>query len=150
MAKSLLTDELWSFIEPHLPKPKRSAKGGRPRAKDRLCLTGIFFVLKTGIPWSDLPREAFGVSGMTCWRRLRDWQKAGVWKKLHERLLDELRRADILDPDLAVIDSTTMRAVFGGSSPGPTPRTAGNPARKSISSPMRRVFRFSPPSPRRT
>ncbi len=79
MAKPILSDELWALIEPLLPSHPPSPQGGRPRLSDRATLTGILYVLHTGIPWEYLPREMGCGSGMTCWRRLRDWQRAGVW-----------------------------------------------------------------------
>src|SRR5712675_2438198 len=94
MAKPLLPDGLWAIIEPMLPPHRPGPKGGRPRLPDRAALTGILFVLKTGLPWEDLPAEMNCGSGMSCWRRLRDWQAAGVWKALHEVLLAELNGAD--------------------------------------------------------
>jgi len=87
MARPLVSDELWSLIEPLLPKWPPRPKGGRPPVEDRKALTGILFVLKTGIPWELLPMEMGCGSGMTCWRRLRDWHKAGVWDRLHRILL---------------------------------------------------------------
>jgi transposase len=83
MSKTLVSDELWASIEPLLPKEPPKPKGGRPRVQDRACLTGIIFVLKTGLPWEYVPQEAGWGSGVTCWRRLRDWQRAGVWRRLH-------------------------------------------------------------------
>ena len=74
-----------------------SPKGGQPRLDDRKALTGILFVLKTGIPWEDLPCEMGCGCGMTCWRRLRDWQADGTWDKIHKVLLDRLRGADKID-----------------------------------------------------
>jgi transposase len=71
------------MVAPLLPPPRPRPKGGRPPVDDRKALTGILFVLKSGIPWAMLPREMGCGSGMTCWRRLRDWQRAGVWQKLH-------------------------------------------------------------------
>jgi transposase len=88
---------LWKRIKPLLPEVKPSAKGGRPRPDDERALNGILFVLRTGIPWEDLPQELGLGSGMTCWRRLRDWQAAGVWSRLHQLLLAELRGAGKLD-----------------------------------------------------
>ena len=81
MAKPLLPDELWEIIEPLLPKWTPSPKGGQPPVADRKALTGILFVLKTGIPWEDLPCEMGCGCGMTCWRRLRDWQADGTWRQ---------------------------------------------------------------------
>lgn len=89
------------------------------------ALTGILFVLKTGIPWEDLPREMGCGCGMTCWRRLRNWQEAGIWDRLHELLLSELRAADKIDFPRAAVDSGTVRAVGGGEKTGPSPTDRG-------------------------
>ena len=70
MAKELVTEELWSKIEPLLPADPPHPKGGRPRVSNRVALRGILFVLKSGIPWEMLPQEMGCGSGMTCWRRL--------------------------------------------------------------------------------
>ena len=113
MAKPLLPDELWAIIEPILPKWTPSPKGGQPRHDDRKALTGILFVLKTGIPWEDLPREMGCGCGMTCWRRLRDWQETGIWQLIHFALLDWLGRYGQIDWSRAVVDSSSLRAVFG-------------------------------------
>jgi len=120
MAKPLVDDELWAVIEPLLPtpKPRRSRYPGRKRLDNRRTLTGILFVLKTGIPWEDLPQEMGCGSGMTCWRRLQEWQAAGVWQELHEVLLARLQAADQIDWSRAVVDSSSVRAVLGGPKPG--------------------------------
>jgi transposase len=141
MAKPLLTDEFWDIIEPLLPPPKPRPKGGRPPVPNRKALTGILFVLKTGIPWEDLPQEMGCGSGMTCWRRLRDWQEAGLWDELHRVLLAELRAANLIDWSLAVVDSSSVRAVFGGRKPAPTPRIGGKTAPSITRSRMRTAFR---------
>ena len=122
MARPLIDDELWAVIEPLLPppKPRRKEHTGRKPADPRRCLTGIVFVLKTGIQWEDVPVE-MGVCGMTCWRRLRDWHAAGVWDKLHAELLARLRGADRIDWSRAVIDSSSVRAVHAGEQTGPSP-----------------------------
>jgi transposase len=83
MAKPLLDDGLWELMAPSLPPAPPKPKGGWPRIDDRAALTGIVFVLKTGIPWEDLPQELGCGSGMTCWRRVRDWHAAGVWDRIH-------------------------------------------------------------------
>ena len=122
MAKPLLTDELWNLIEPHIPVvPRRKTHPGRKRLADRACLTGILFVLRSGIPWEMLPQEMGCGSGMTCWRRLRDWQQAGVWQKIHRILLDQLRRHDQIDFGRCAVDSASVRAVGGAKEPAPAP-----------------------------
>lgn len=123
MAPPLVTDDLWQVIEPLIPKRPPRLKGGRPPVPDRATLVGILFVLKTGIPWEYLPQEMGCGSGMTCWRRLRDWQKAGVWDELHRVLLARLRSADQLDWSRAVVDSASVRAVGGAKKLGRTQRT---------------------------
>src|SRR5437588_4375705 len=122
MAKPLVDDELWSVIEPLLPAPRarRFRFPGRKPLDNRCALTGIVFVLKTGIGWEDLPQEMGCGSGMTCWRRLRDWQAAGVWQRLHEVLLARLRNSEQIDWSRAVVDSSAVRALKGGPKPAQT------------------------------
>ncbi len=116
MAKEILDDGLWQLIEPLIPSPKRRRRKfpGRKPLDVRRVLTGVIFVLRTGIPWEDLPQEMGCGSGMTCWRLLRRWQRAGVWQKIHEKLLTQLNSADKIDLSRAVVDSSSVRAVFGG------------------------------------
>ena len=114
MSPRLVDDELWELIAPLLPQcPRRYRHPGRRRLDDRKVLNGILFVLPTGIAWQRLPRELGFGSGMTCWRRLRDWQQAGVWQQLHELLLARLRSAGRLDLSRAVCDSASLRALLG-------------------------------------
>src|SRR2546429_4083769 len=82
MSKPLVSDELWEAIEPLLPVEPPKPQGGRPRVPDRATLTGIVFVLRSGIPWELLPQEMGCGSGVTCWRRLRDWQAARGWGRV--------------------------------------------------------------------
>jgi transposase len=89
------------------------------------ALSGILFVLKSGVPWEMLSQEMGCGSGRTCWRRLRDWQEAGVWQKLHELLLAQLREADQIDWSRTVVDSASVRAVGGGGKTGPNPTDRG-------------------------
>jgi transposase len=140
MAKSLVDDELWSAIEPLLPVEPPKPKGGRPRVDNRAALTGIVFILKTGLPWEYLPQEMGCGSGMTCWRRLKEWQEAGVWDALHRVLLERLHQAGVLDWSRAALDSSSVRAVGVSSSKenkvtasAQTPLTAPVPAASTTS-----------------
>jgi transposase len=117
MAKELVSDELWNTIEPLLPDEPPKPKGGRPRVDDRSALAGIIFVLKSGIPWEMLPQEMGCGSGLTCWRRLREWQEAGVWERLHKVLLDRLGEADRIDWERASLDSASIPAKRGPPKP---------------------------------
>ena len=128
MAKPLVSDDLWAVVAPLLPAEPPKPKGGRPRVPDRACLTGIIFVLKSGIPWEMLPQELGCGSGMTCWRRLRDWQEAGVWDALHHALLDRLGAADRIDWRRASLDSASIPAKGGATSSGPPRRIGENRA----------------------
>ncbi len=131
MATPLVSDGLWALVAPLLPPEPPKPKGGRPRVPDRACLTGIVFVLKSGIPWEMLPQELGCGSGMTCWRRLRDWQEAGVWEALHRALLDRLGAADRIDWSRVSLDSASVPAKRGATASGRIPRTAANRARSA-------------------
>jgi transposase len=100
-------------IEPLLPLERPKPKGGRPVVPPRAALSGILFVLRSGIPWEMLPREMGCGSGVTCWRRLRDWQEAGVWDRLHRELLRRLRQADRIDWSRACVGSASIAAKGG-------------------------------------
>jgi transposase len=128
----IVPDELWERIEPLLPRWENALpRLGRKRLPDRLALQGILFVLHTGIQWEFLPQELGFGSGMTCWRRLAEWNEAGVWQRLHEALLAELNAAGKLDWSRAVIDSSHARAARRGpqavrarsTAPGQAPST---------------------------
>jgi transposase len=84
MREVVVDDELWELIQPLLPRRRRRCRYPcRRRLEDRLVLSGI--------AWQRLPQELGFGSGMTCWRRLRDWQQAGVFERLHQLLLAKLR-----------------------------------------------------------
>src|SRR5690242_20452506 len=134
MSKLLVSDELWAVIAPLLPKEPPKLKGGRPRLDDRKVLTGIIFVLKSGIGWELLPREMGCGSGMTCWRRLRDWNHAGVWTRLHRELLQRLADAEKIDWSRASLDSASVPAKRGARRPAPTPPTAASQGASATSS----------------
>src|SRR5438046_5832346 len=133
MSKPLVTDELWEIIEPLLPPQPPKPKGGRPRVPDRAALAGIIFVLRSGLPWEMLPQEMGCGSGVTCWRRLRDWQKAGVWRRLHQALLNRLGEGGRLAWSRASQASRSVRAQKGAPRPGPTPRIGARRAPSTTS-----------------
>ena len=137
----MVTDQLWEIVEPLLPPEEPKPKGGRPRVPNRAALTGIVFVLKTGIPWEMLPKEMGCRSGSTCWRRLRDWQEAGVWRRLHRVLLDRLGEADKIDWSRASLDSASVAAKRGARRSERIRRIAANRARSAILFPTGRASR---------
>jgi transposase len=135
MTRRKISNELWAALEPLIPVFTASPKGGRRRAiEDRAALSGILFVLQTGIPWEDLPQELGFGSGMTCWRRLRDWQAAGMWDKLHRAMLRRLREHDQIDWGRASVDAASAPSPRGARKPAPTQRTAANSGRNDTSS----------------
>ncbi|ALU38748.1 transposase [Kocuria flava] len=112
----MVDDRLWELIAPLIPpQPPPRGPGGRPRIEDRAALEGILFVLHTGCRWRDLPPALGCGSGHTAWRRLRQWQGAGVWEKLHRAVLEELSEQEILDWSRASIDAVSVRAKRGAS-----------------------------------
>ena len=111
----VVSDELWGRIEPLLPKVERRFRyPGRKRLPDRPALQGILFVLHTGIAWRHLPLELGFGGGSTCYRRMVEWQQAGVWERLHAFLLSELRAAGGIEWSRAVADSSHVQAKKGG------------------------------------
>ena len=113
-----VSDVLWEFVEPLLPKVDRRFRyPGRKRVDDRVALRGILYVLSTGIPWEDFPKE-MGCSGMTLWRRMKEWQEAGVWEKLNRILLRKPRNSDV----------TGWARSLGGGRPEPVVRRELKPA----------------------
>ena len=128
MAFTLVSEELWNDIKPILPRERPKPNGGRPRVDDRACLTGIVYVLRTGMPWRLVPGEIGCGSGVTCWRRLREWTRAGVWPKVMAKLNRALSHTGKIDGRVGIIDSQSVRAVFGGRTPARTRRTAAKRA----------------------
>ncbi len=127
-------EELWVRLEPLIPKRSRRFRyPGRRPLDDRLVLSGILFVLCTGVGWERLPKELGFGCGMTCWRRLRDWQDAGVWKRLHGLLLEELQAAGEIDWSRAVVDASYIQAKKGAPRPARARSTAAVAARSTTS-----------------
>jgi transposase len=99
---------------------------------DRATLTGILFVLKTGIPWQMGPKEMGRGSGMTCWRRLTEWHEAGVWRRLHRVLLDHPGKADRIGWSRASLDSASGPAPEGAKRPAESDRGKQGSKRHSV------------------
>ncbi len=122
MTPKRISDELWERIKPLLPKKKSpTRKGGRPRKDDRLVLDVILFVLETGIAWRFVRVHQFGCSRMTAWRRIKEWQAAGIWEKLHVVLLEDLQRRGRIRWSHGAVDSSSIRALEGGKKTGKNP-----------------------------
>ena len=110
----VVSDELWARVEPLLPKVERRFRyPGRKRLPDRQALQGILFVLHTGMAWRHLPPELGFGGGSTCYRRLDEWQRAGVWERLHEVLLAELHADGLIEWGRAVADGSHVQAKKG-------------------------------------
>jgi transposase len=143
MAKPILDDDLWTLVEPMLPapKPRRFRYPGRKPITNRQALTGIIFVLRTGIPWELLPQEMGCGSGVSCWRRLRDWEAAGIWQSIHTQMLGQLRRNDEIDLSIVTADSGTVRAVGAGEKRDRIRQIDASRAASTISRPTPRACR---------
>ena len=106
-----LTDREWGRIQPLLPPP---ASTGRKREDDRMTLNGIIYFLSTAIRWNDMPK--YYPSGVTCWRRLKDWDRQGVWKKIQEELLAEMYDRGMLNLKNGYLDSSFAETKKGAKS----------------------------------
>lgn len=147
----IVSDELWDLVEPILPVNERRFRyPGRRRLPDRQCLSGILYVLHTGIAWHDLPLELGFGSGVTCWRRLEEWHQAGVWEGLQKLLLTKLRAADKLDFSRAIVDSSHIQAKKGAPKRARARSTVADKAPSTTSSSTDRESRLRPSSPRET
>jgi transposase len=130
MADARMPEEFFKELEPYLPPEECGGpQGGRPPKPHRVVMKVIWFVLCTGCRWQDVPQE-MGCSGRTAHRRLRTWEEQGIWDRLHAHLLKLLRKAGLLDPDLAIVDSVLVRAFGGGEETGPSPVDRGKPGSK--------------------
>jgi transposase len=132
MARELVSDALWNAVKKFIPPPKAKPRGGRPDADARLCLVGILFVLHTGAAWNAMPAELAAASPATCWRRHKEWTHAGVWDEIWKAALAFLNRRGEVDLSVAIADSASVRAVFGGDTPAPTRQIAASLAASAI------------------
>jgi transposase len=147
----IVSDELWELVGPLLPKQERRFRyPGRKRLPDRQALQGILFVLHTGIAWQHLPMELGFGSGVTCWRRLDEWQRAGAWDKLHAQLLWRLRAAGEIEWSRAIADSSQVQAKKGAPRRARARWTEAAPAPNITSSSMRQESRSRLRSPAAT
>ena len=124
MSEPILSEQLWHCIEPLLPKNKKRRNvqyAGRKPSEARKVMTGILFVLKTGVPWKSLPATSDFPSGHTCRRRLSEWDKRGVWKRVWQSILAELHSEGRLSWQRGVVDSASVRAGHGGEKTGKNP-----------------------------
>jgi transposase len=148
VAPWVVSDELWELVQPLLPRKERRFRyPGRKRLPDRQALQGILFVLHTGIAWTHLPQELGFGSGVTCWRRLDEWQRAGVWEQLHRELLARLRSAGEIEWSRAVVDSSQIQAKKGAPKRARARWTEDVPAPSTTSSSTARGSRSRGRSP---
>ena len=130
MATAHMPDAFFDLVAHHLPPEQPvGPAGGRRRVPHRVAVRAIWFVLATGCRWEDVPAE-LGCSGRTAHRRLRAWEQAGVWDRLHADLLRLLKRAGKLDPGTVVVDGVIVRAFGGGEGTGPSPVDRSKPGTK--------------------
>ena len=92
-----LSDEEWAVLEPLMPRSRMSA-----RADDRKVMNAIFYVLRTGMPWRDLP-DRYGPY-TTVYNRFNRWSRRGIWKKIFDTLASKSHDS------LHLIDSTIVKA----------------------------------------
>ena len=104
-------------------RPSHAAPGipAAVRQERRAALEGLLFVLRTGIGWNALPKALGFGCGSACHHRLVEWNDAGVWAKLHPALIKKLADAKQIDWRRAVVDASSVRAVFGGTKWAPQP-----------------------------
>src|SRR3954471_19517540 len=131
MAAARMPEEFYDLVAHHLPPepPRVGPRGGRPWIGHRAGVRVIWYVLAAGVRWADVPPE-LGFSGRTAHRRLRDWEEAGIWDRLHADLLAALKRDGKLDPDTVIIDGVTVPAFGGGEATGPSPVDRRKPGTK--------------------
>ena len=125
-----VSDDLWEAIAPLLPSEPRRDHGGPARISHRAALGGILYILRHGLRWRDLPQELGFGSGVTCWRRLRQWQALGVWQAVHQVVLNWLGDLGGVEWSRASLDSASVRAKRGGEATGPNPTDRGKAGSK--------------------
>jgi transposase len=119
----LIPDALWRKIEPLLPARRNTHRfgGGRPRADDRRCMDGIFFVLRTGCQWNALSATGICPSS-TAHDRFQEWARAGVFRELWRAGLAEYDALRGIDWRWLSMDGAITKAPLGGGENRPEPR----------------------------
>lgn len=129
-----VSDELWGHLEPLLvDPPRRYQHPGRRRYPARACVEGLLFLLYTGLPYTQMPREEGLPSGETCRRRLVEWIDAGVWDQAFALMIARLDTEGTLDWSRVVVDAVTIDAKRGATRSARAPSTVGNHPRSSTS-----------------
>jgi transposase len=135
MAGTWAPEDFWQVAQPLIPQPrKRPQGGGKRRADDRAVLAAIVYLVQTGCSWPKLPAQLFGVSRSTVHRRFTDWTRCGLWARLHHQFLHQLGVIGEIDWSRAIVDSISVRAEKGSSTPARARPTAASRARRSTSS----------------
>lgn len=110
---------MWVEIEPLIPRVQRRFRHpGRKRHPDRACLEGILYVMRYAVPWQELPPVEGWPSGQTCWRRFHEWQQAGMWERLLERMQLVFEREGLADWSRAIVDASLVDAKKGAARSG--------------------------------
>ncbi|MFB7500209.1 transposase [Streptomyces sp. NPDC056161] len=140
LSQRLVPDGLWELVGRLLPSFKsRPQGGGTAPCDERAVFTAVVYVLTSGCAWRHLP-ETFGVSPATAHRRFTVWSRAGLWRRLHRAVLDELGARGRLDWASAIVDAASVRAKKGGhvdrAEPG-RPRQEGQQAARAVRGPGR-------------
>jgi transposase len=113
LTERLVPEELWVLVEPLIPVFRtRPQGGGTAPLPARAVFTAIIYVLTSGCSWRDLP-PSFGVPFQTAHRRFGQWTKAGLWRRLHHAVLDELGSHGLIDWSRVIIDAASVRAKRG-------------------------------------
>jgi putative transposase len=107
-----IPEKLWQRLEPLLPKYRRSAKGGRPRVSLRHVADGLFYVLRTGCQWKELPRY-YG-SSSTVHRYFQEWVQLGVFQRFWKVCLQEYDRRKGIQWKWQSVDGAMTKAPLGG------------------------------------
>lgn len=112
----ILSDQQWELVRPLLPQHESSARGGRPRTADRPCFDGILWVLHSGARWKDLPSHF--PSPSTCWRRLAEWEDAGVFVEMWHAFIKTLDERGLVDWEEVFLDGSFAPAKKGAQESG--------------------------------